>query len=122
MGKRCLAAIVLLLFVIAAVLVLFWPRSLEERYASIRIGMSSAEAEQLMGGPTHIWACSGRVLDDGVFESWEMKEGHYRCLQWNSPRLTVVAVFNQQDALVCRYRGEGQPWPWLARLRERFGY
>ena len=92
-------------------------------FGRLRIGLSQAEVHELLGPPRGRWNDVGNVTgpDQYATNCTQDKESllakgyqEYLREQWSSPEITIIAVFDQDRRLVCRYRRPGQESSWLA--------
>src|SRR5262249_34589183 len=102
----------LAVLVLAAGLLLLWPRPsavTEENYGLIRLGMTLAEVETLLGGP----AGHHRVLIKRIVQTRDdidvprLAEGPYR--QWIDMRHMIGVQFDADDRVIGKDLGDVEP-------------
>ena len=111
-----LGAMLLIALLVSAVLS-FSPRVTAENYARIDVGMAMADVEQILGKPKYDDTEYGVIGNTGAYvtnyslsdqEKLEIGYQKYRRLQWTSPEITIVVVFDSNGLAATRYRSEGQ--------------
>ena len=107
----------LLIALLVPVVLSLWPRVTAENYARIDVGMALADVERILGKPRYddteygvIGETGAYVINDSLSDEEKRDMGYrkYRELQWDSPEITIVVVFDSNGLVATRYRSEGQ--------------
>jgi len=93
-------------------------RVTRKRFDRVKLGLSLAETETLLGGPAdYEGRVIGRVVTPEEFFFGGGEGGsEYIFRQWNSPETSAVVLFGQDGRVACRYTGLGQRVPLVDRL------
>lgn len=99
-------------------------------FERLQIGLSQAEVHELLGAPRGGWNDVGKVTGPEQYatnfsqdKQSLLAKGYQEYLreQWSAREITIIAIFDQDRRLVCRYKHPGQETSWLALLRGWFG-
>ncbi len=122
---RIILALLVGLAVFAAFFLLFPNPITERNFDKIALGMTRAEVFQLLGHPQfearefgHVTRSDTYVTNDTLTPEERERNGYRKYIrgQWTSSQITIAVIFDTDDKVVCRFRGEGQQSYWVELL------
>ena len=110
------AAIAVLVLLVTPVMVAFWPRVTPDNYLRISDSMTFQETVDLLGSPDYDTTEQGLISGSGTYvtnaflsatEKRELGYKTYRRVQWTSPTISIIVVFDRNDRVATHYRSDG---------------
>ena len=121
------AAALLIVLVLVVLMLRHEARISRGNYALVRIGMSEADACDVLGTPGHAELQLGIVAgphEYGTNRTYPparlrtLGYKDYRFRQWTGPDLTIVVICDTTGVVAAKYCRDGQNLTWFSRIRK----